>query len=81
MRNPRIVVSAATERPMRLARAEAAIKDKPMAEAAFREAARAAAADAAIVTDMQGSAAYKRHLLEVHLSRALGGLAGSGRGA
>jgi len=81
VKTARIVVSAATEKPTRLASAEALLNGRQASDASIREAARAAAAEAAIVTDMQGSAAYKRHLLEVHLNRALGGLLGARRGA
>jgi CO/xanthine dehydrogenase FAD-binding subunit len=37
----------------------------------LREAGRAAAAEALVVADHHGSAAYKRVLIEVHLQRAL----------
>lgn len=78
IRRARVVVSAATEKPVRLTEAEAILLGRPINEAGLREAGRAAASQAVIVSDMQGSAAYKRHLLEVHLVRALGRLLNGG---
>jgi carbon-monoxide dehydrogenase medium subunit len=71
IRDGRIVISAATERPIRLSRAEGALRDRNADGVAFREAAEAAAAEAELVTDAQGSAAYKRELLRVYVRRAI----------
>jgi carbon-monoxide dehydrogenase medium subunit len=71
IRDARVVVSAATERPMRLANVEAALRSGKIGDALFREAGNAAADEAEIVTDGQGSAAYKRELLKVYIGRAL----------
>jgi carbon-monoxide dehydrogenase medium subunit len=65
-----IVVSAATEKPSRLADAERVAKGAADG-AAFRRVGEAAAAEAELITDAQGSAAYKRELLRVYVARAL----------
>jgi carbon-monoxide dehydrogenase medium subunit len=65
-----VAVSAATEKAMRLKSAEAALggraDDKALARAAD-----AAADEAEILSDLRGSAAYKRELLRVYLRRAV----------
>jgi aerobic carbon-monoxide dehydrogenase medium subunit len=65
-----IVVSAATEKPGRLAGAEAAAKGAAD-EAGWRRAGDAAAEEAELITDGQGSAAYKKELVRVYVARAL----------
>jgi len=65
-----IVVSAATENPVRLAGAEAAVRGTAD-DASFRRAGDAAADEAELITDAQGSAAYKKQLLRVYVARAL----------
>jgi carbon-monoxide dehydrogenase medium subunit len=83
IRQARVVVSAATEKPVRLSGVEAILQGGAMTDASLREATGVAAAEADITTDMQGTAAYKRHLLEIHLNRAIGSLLNGGgrRGA
>jgi carbon-monoxide dehydrogenase medium subunit len=71
VRSARIVVSAATEKPVRLAGAEAALAGGGADEAALRRAAEAAATEAETIDDAQGSAAYKRQLVKVYVRRAL----------
>lgn len=71
IRAPRIAIGAATDMPMRLPAAEAVLSGGAIGERLFREAARAAAAEAPVVGDERGSAPYKRALVEVHLARAL----------
>jgi carbon-monoxide dehydrogenase medium subunit len=71
----RLAVSAATEQPVRIAAAEAALVGVPVASDVFATAA-AAAADAAAdavqpLSDIRGSAAYKREMVRVHMRRAL----------
>ena len=66
----RIVVGAATEKPMRLAAAEEVV-NRSRDETAFRQAADAAANEAPLISDQHGSAAYKRELLRVSVRRAL----------
>jgi carbon-monoxide dehydrogenase medium subunit len=70
IRDAAIVVSAATETPVRLANAESAAKGAAD-DAAFRRAGEAAAEEAELITDAQGSAAYKKELVRVYVARAL----------
>jgi carbon-monoxide dehydrogenase medium subunit len=70
IRDASIVVSAATEKPGRLAGAEAAAKGA-VDEAGWRRAGDAAAEEAELITDGQGSAAYKKELVRVYVTRAL----------
>jgi len=67
----RIVLSAAVEKPQRMTRAEAAVNGEQAAEAALRAAAEAAAIDADVISDVRGSAPYKRQLIRVNVMRAL----------
>jgi aerobic carbon-monoxide dehydrogenase medium subunit len=71
VREPRIVISAATETPMRLPGAEAALQAGGTGDAALRQAGDAAAEEAALISDGQGSAAYKKQLVRVYVARAL----------
>lgn len=71
VRDARIAIGAATETARRLPQAEAALAGRLANEAMFREAGHAAAAEAPVVADHHGSAAYKRVLIEVHLQRAV----------
>jgi carbon-monoxide dehydrogenase medium subunit len=68
---PRIAIGAATEVAMRLSATEAWLTGRRIDDAALRDAGRAAAAEAPVVADHHGSAAYKRVLVEVYLGRAL----------
>jgi aerobic carbon-monoxide dehydrogenase medium subunit len=67
----RIAISAATDRPMRIASAERALVGNPAGPAIFSAAADAAAADVEPLTDIRGTAAYKREMVRVHVRRAL----------
>lgn len=67
----RVAVSAATERPVRLAGAEAILTGAAPDEATFRKAADAAADAVEPLADIRGSAAYKREMVRVHVRRAL----------
>jgi len=71
IRDARIVISAATEKPVRLPGAEAALRGSSLDDAALRRAGDAAAAEAETISDGQGSAAYKRQLVRVYVVRAL----------
>jgi carbon-monoxide dehydrogenase medium subunit len=76
----RIVVSAATEKPVRLAAAEAALQDGELDDALLRRVGDAAASEAETISDGQGSAAYKRQLVRVYVRRALAVALGNGAG-
>jgi carbon-monoxide dehydrogenase medium subunit len=67
----RIAIGAATETARRLPQAEAVFAGREVDDALLRKVGRAAAAEAPVVADHHGSAAYKRVLIEVHLQRAL----------
>jgi aerobic carbon-monoxide dehydrogenase medium subunit len=64
---PRIAIGAATETAMRLPAAEAALSSG----ASLREVGAEAAAEAPVLADAHGSAAYKRGLVGVYVERAL----------
>jgi carbon-monoxide dehydrogenase medium subunit len=71
LRDPIVVVSAATEKVTRMAGAERVLQGAPPEDAVLRRAGEAAAAEAAMLSDAHGSAAYKRELLRVYLGRAV----------
>jgi carbon-monoxide dehydrogenase medium subunit len=71
VRDARVVVSAATETPTRLASAEQALRGGTASDALWRQAGEVAAAEAETISDGQGSAAYKRQLVRVYVARAL----------
>jgi carbon-monoxide dehydrogenase medium subunit len=82
IREARIVISAATQKPTRLAAAEAVLRGGA-SDAVLRRAAEAAADEAEVVSDNHGSAPYKKQLVRVYVERAvrkaLGASTGSGR--
>jgi carbon-monoxide dehydrogenase medium subunit len=67
----RLFVGAATDRPTRLAAAEAVLAGRAPEAEALRMAGDAAADEVDIIGDDQGSAEYKRELLRVVLGRAI----------
>jgi carbon-monoxide dehydrogenase medium subunit len=69
---PRVAVSAATERPLRIHEAEAVLTGAAPEDATFRLAADAAADAIEPLADLRGSVAYKREMVRVHVRRALG---------
>jgi aerobic carbon-monoxide dehydrogenase medium subunit len=71
VRDCRIVISAATNTPTRLAAAESALRGAKVDDAVLRRAGDAAAGAAAIIADEHGSAAYKRELVRVYVARAI----------
>jgi carbon-monoxide dehydrogenase medium subunit len=80
IRDARIVVSAATEKPVRLPGAEKLVRAAKVSEALLHQAGDAAAEEAELITDGQGSAAYKKQLVRVYVARALrSAFAGDGR--
>ncbi|MFL2541211.1 MAG: FAD binding domain-containing protein [Candidatus Latescibacterota bacterium] len=67
----KIVVSAATEIPTRLYGAESILSGTAISEDVLKRASDAAAGEANLITDPQGSAAYKRELLKVTVCRVV----------
>lgn len=76
IRDIRIVLSAALDKPTRLVTVEDALRGAAIDEASLRRAGDAAVDEANVETDNRGSAEYKRHLLRVHLARAVQTVAG-----
>jgi len=66
-----VVISAATDKPTRLAAAEAVLRGASLDEATLARAGEAAAEGLDIVGDAHGSASYKKQLLRVYLGRAV----------
>ena len=71
MNEMRLVISAATDRPTRLASAEKVLSGRSLDEELLKEAGEAAAAEAEIESDLHGSAAYKKQLIRVYVKRAI----------
>jgi carbon-monoxide dehydrogenase medium subunit len=71
MREARVVVSAATEKAMRLPGVEALLRGQVLDTVLAERAGKAAATEANVVSSMRGSAPYKRQLLRVFVARAL----------
>ena len=71
LRDPVIVVSAATEKVTRIASAEKLLHGAAPDDALLKRAGEAAAAEVSILADAHGSAAYKRELLRVYVRRAV----------
>jgi aerobic carbon-monoxide dehydrogenase medium subunit len=67
----RVVVSAATEKAIRLTGAEQVLSGATIDDAVLARAGDAAADEAETVADVRGSAAYKRELLRVYVRRAV----------
>jgi aerobic carbon-monoxide dehydrogenase medium subunit len=71
VRSARVVVSAATEKATRLKSAEQALIGASTDDKTLARAADAAAAEAECISDVRGSAAYKRELVRVYVRRAV----------
>jgi carbon-monoxide dehydrogenase medium subunit len=71
LRDPVIVVSAATEKVTRLTSTEKVLHGAAPEDAVLQRAGEAAVAEVSILADAHGSAAYKRELLRVYLRRAV----------
>jgi aerobic carbon-monoxide dehydrogenase medium subunit len=71
IREARIAISAATERPIRAVAAEAALVGSAAEPAVFARAADAAAEEVQTLADIRGSVSYKREMVRVHVRRAL----------
>ena len=67
----RVAVSAATDRPLRIAGAEAVLLGVAASPHVFAAAADATAREIEPLTDIRGTAGYKREMVRVHLRRAL----------
>lgn len=67
----RFVVSAATEKPLRLPGAEAVLRGAAVSDALLARLGEAAAAETELIGDARGSAAYKTELLRVYAGRAV----------
>ncbi len=71
IRDAGVVISAATDRPTRLAAAEGLLRGAAWTRRRSRGAGEAAADGLDIVGDAHGSASYKKQLLRVYLGRAV----------
>lgn len=71
IRNPVVIVSAATEKVTRLSEAEKILAGSNGDEKTARRAGDAAVEEVSFLSDAHGSAAYKKELLRVYLSRAI----------
>ena len=71
VRDARVVISAAVDRPTRLQGAESLLRDCALDALPLARVADAAALEANPVADQHGSAAYKRQLVRVFVGRAL----------
>jgi aerobic carbon-monoxide dehydrogenase medium subunit len=67
----RIVASAATEKAIKLTSAEAVLNGQRIDDKLIRSAADAAAEEVEFVSDVRGSAPYKRELMRVYVQRAV----------
>lgn len=76
VRDVRLVLSAALDKPTRLFAAEKVLRGADIDEATLRRAGDAAVEEVEIHSDNRGSAAYKNHLLRVHLARAFNSIVG-----
>jgi carbon-monoxide dehydrogenase medium subunit len=71
IREARVVIGAATDTPARLANTEKALRGARADDGVLRRAGEAAAAEAAVIGDQHGTAAYKRELVRVYVARAV----------
>jgi carbon-monoxide dehydrogenase medium subunit len=81
VRDSRLFVGAATDRPTRLEAAEAVLAGRVPDAALLQRAGEAAAEGIEFLADAQGSAAYKKELLKVYLGRVLASALAEGSGA
>jgi carbon-monoxide dehydrogenase medium subunit len=71
IKSARVVVSAATPKATRLAAAENVLAGAAIDDKTLKTAGDASANEAEILSDVRGSAAYKRELLRVYIGRAV----------
>jgi aerobic carbon-monoxide dehydrogenase medium subunit len=76
IKSARVVVSAATPKATRLKSVEKLLAGASADDKTLKAAGEAAAAEAEIIGDVRGSAAYKRELLRVYIGRAVHAAAG-----
>jgi len=67
----RIALAGASPTPIRARRAESALRGELLTDAVIRSAAEAAAAEADPLSDLMGSAAYRREMIRVWVRRLL----------
>ncbi|MBO0713044.1 MAG: hypothetical protein J2P47_17370, partial [Acetobacteraceae bacterium] len=66
-----VVASAATTKAVRLKGAEEALNGAWIDDQVLARAGEAGAAEAEVISDVRGSAPYKRELIRVHIGRAV----------
>ena len=71
VREARLVVSAATDTPTRLAKTEGVLRGARVSDNLLRQAGDVAVREAVVTGDVHGSAVYKKELLRVYLGRAI----------
>jgi carbon-monoxide dehydrogenase medium subunit len=71
IREARVAVSAATEKPVRLTEVENMLRGATLSDALLARAGDAAADEVETIDDVRGSADYKRQLLRVYVRRAI----------
>jgi len=71
IKSARVVVSAATPKATRLTAAEGVLAGATVDDKTLKQAGDAAADQAEILSDIRGSAAYKRELLRIYVGRAV----------
>jgi aerobic carbon-monoxide dehydrogenase medium subunit len=71
VKSARIVVSAATEKAMRLKSVEKVLAGTTIDDSTLARAGDAAVEEAECISDVRGSAAYKRELLRVYVRRVV----------
>ena len=71
VREARIVVSAAVEKPTHMVDAETLIKGEEIGDEIFRAVGEMAAKNAEVIGDVRGSESYKKQLIRVNVARAL----------
>jgi carbon-monoxide dehydrogenase medium subunit len=71
VRSATVVASAATAKAVRLTSAEDALKGARIDDKTLARAGEAGAQEAEVISDVRGSAPYKRELIRVHIGRAV----------
>jgi carbon-monoxide dehydrogenase medium subunit len=70
-REARIALGAVAPTPMRSGRAESVLSKRPLTEETIEEAAREASEEARPISDVRGSAAYRREIVRVLTKRTI----------